>query len=500
MPKRFTYYNSSAGYDPDALLLFEAADNLGFTLPTPNKVKYNNTFLALKAANKYTGIMGLWVDAADLTGVAETDRKTITLINMVNPTMISTISNDYAGSHIVNEGYIGLGNIQAFGILTGMNPTTEVLWDEENISISMLILGNQTVNQAYDVFCTNNAVNNFNALMKTRNDDPTDALMVVNRTTTLPTYAVNFNLSNSKSWWRMDSIGLNLHRNYINGALQQEIVDTATVKSSGIVARFGAYANAAWIANFYTTQKQGALIISTYTGDDEISEIVTDNLLSPSSVAYMDKRLYIQSDSIMSGQALGHYSRTGKKVITDLNNHWTLSNRGLINEFAKNIDDNFATLVAPYVRPWFQKDIFWLAMGTNDLTPTVGVLTGAQLYTTLLSIKTKALTAGWNHVVIAGIVDNKMVLGGGGAQATFDTERAVVRTSMLALFTVAHGSIPNYWLHPSDTTMSYFDAYSASNFNNFNSTDFEPADNRHFTTLGSDNYADEGPTLILPTL
>tara|TARA_R110000868_G_scaffold95987_2_gene264041 strand:+ start:7077 stop:8570 length:1494 start_codon:yes stop_codon:yes gene_type:complete len=476
------------GTDPNTTLFVASALSAGVTLTPEDVTRINNFNLALTSSGERANIDFITIHGLLGTGYTEAQRKLVSNIDVFDTTKTQVLTGDYAGAHISGVGYKSNGS---FFIENQFNSGLSAKYSQNSATIGLLTIDRNTSPGTHDLSSFNSGFSSGILSKQTYSGDSTFYL-----NTGGASYSYNYMLSNSRSWWRSVRTASNVTTTYINGTPMNLSSQSSNAPINQKLGIFGAY-NGAPVGGFYSSNAINGAI---YGGNSSINgnlveELINTHIFQPMATqSYLNKNLYIQSDSIMSGQALGNHSETMNKTITDLNANWTGTNRGLVNDQAANVDTNFATLVTPYFRSYYTKNIFYIALGTNDIVS--GGLTAAQVYTLIKSISTKATALGFK-VIISGLIAR--VVGGGG-QTNFDVQRAALNSLFLADFTQSTG-ISNYTTSNSVTyAVGYLDLYANAKFATATNLTYFQSDNIHLSVTGSQAVSTDFLNSILPTL
>lgn len=463
-----------------------ATTSAGYTIPEPYATRLNSFYTALRASGEHLNLLTLSLEFMFDSDITESNRKTLSKIDFIDPTKVSTLNNDYVGSHLPGKGWEGSSNAKAFSILMAVNPSTLTGYAQNSAGLSVLFLEGATNSSNYTV--DSHAFSSFaagyasaNICSRTR---PNLSQIIINETD-LISYSKQLFKGFVPSWWSGTRSGANLSNEYVFNAL----TDTKTTASNTVancgILRFGAYAGNTISAGFYDPRQQGAHFI--YKGGCNVflvQQLINTYLAAPlASKAYFNKSMFMKGDSILSSSFYGVYGEMIRKSISDLGNNWTTENLCMPNDQATLIDTNFATESAPYYSTYWSKQPYSISAGTNDIA--TGIKTGAQVDTIINNIKTKAIATGFQKIIINGIIDRDTGFTG-ITQAQFDIERATLRTLMLARFTNSTG-ITNVWTDNAGTY--YIDAYNNSKFANASDTTYFMADKIHLNTVGNQAYS-----------
>lgn len=477
MPRKSTYYISAVPIDADAQAIFDKAEDLGSPFLDKYQKRINSMVRRLKSNSVWTGLDWLTVEAMISTDVAEANRKIQVSINMRNPAQVATYHNDYVGAHTGGVGLIG-NPAGSFGQLTEFNPSTASHWTQNSSVYGYLCMSDASITATWDLSCQST-----NYTIMTR-PDYTNGEMINNEAVSIGTYTYQVPRALNHQWRRSHRTASNLTKEIDNGMLVGLNTAASGTPTNQKTGRFGYY-NGAW-SGFYSPGKQGAFYAGSGSLDaNKIEEIINETLLRPlANSTYMNKSILALGDSIFSAQSNGMFSRMYRTTISGLNNNWTLTNLAVSGKWASDFDINFAAQIAPYYRDYWNKEVLYFAAGTNDLANGA---TAAQAYASIMSACAQAKAAGWQNIVISGILDRTASLG--VSQAAFDAARASLRAMMLADFTVPHGTIANYYTTNSvNYATGYVDAISNSNLSNsMNATYY--IDQVHLTTVGNDYYS-----------
>ncbi len=479
-----------SSYDAAAQSFFDSVATRGYTMSTSYKTAYNNMIVQLKSSGDWTNLDSLYLFATVDTDVAESDRKKIVLTDVKNPTLVGSLKSDYSGSHIGGIGFAG-SPVNTFGVLTQFNAASASNWKRDNASYGALFMGTASAMSAWDIGSSDSGFGTFNNVTRTY---PPQGEMLVNDAT-IGSYTYRIDKANAYSWWSSIRATASLTTEYVNGCLMARNTQPSVAPVSTNTGLLGAY-NGSWTGGFYSSNIIGAFYAGNSSlNHNTISSIInTYGLLPINKKSYLNKNMFGQGDSIFSAAIYGIFGLMYKKTIETLNDHWTLTNLCLANQTATAIDTDFATLTAPYYRSTWSSNVFLLSAGTNDIA--TATKTGAQLYTVIKSICTKAKAAGWPKVIVSGIPARAGAMG--VSQLTFDTECAAFRALMLADFGVT-SSIAHYFTSNTVTyATGYLDIIADGNYASASNAYFM-ADNIHFSALGNENYATTycAPLMIL---
>jgi hypothetical protein len=463
-----------------------ATTSAGYTIPEPYATRLNNFYTALRASGEHLNILTLSLEFMFDSDITEANRKTLSKIDFIDTTKVSTLNNDYVGSHLPGKGWEGSSNAKAFSILMAVNPSTLTGYAQNGVGLSCLFLEGATnvSNYASDshAFASFGAGFGFaNLLIRTK---PQLSQVIINESD-LITYSEQKLKGFVPSWWNGTRTGANLSTDYVwNAKTDVKTTASGAPVNCGIL-RFGAYANNAITAGFYDPRQQAAHFIhKSACNVFLVQQLINTYLAAPlASKAYFNKCILMKGDSIFSSASLGVYGEMIRKSVADVNNNWTAENLCIPNDLATTIDSNFATQSAPYYSSYWTKQPYSISASTNDIA--TGTKTGAQLDTIIESIKTKALATGFSKVIICGVVDRDAGFTG-VSQAQFDIERAALRTLMLARYTNATG-ITNIWTDNAGTY--YIDAINNANFANASDTTYFMVDKIHLNQTGNQAYS-----------
>lgn len=492
MARKFTYYNSVIPIDPDAQAIFDEADALGSPFTSPYKARINNFVTYAKVAGVWADLDWLTVEAMIDSDVAEADRKVQVNINMVNPAQSASFHNDYAGSHVAGRGYVG--NSTDFGVLTEFNPSTASNYTQNSATYGWLCLSDTAKLNCWSISCIDAGFTKYCQIVP---EHYTEGYQILNEATTIGNFTYQVPRANNHQWRRSHRTASNLTHELDNGMLVAINIETSGVPPNSRVGRFGIYSGSWYVgAAGYSPSKQGAYYAGSGSLDaNTLETLIGTYLLAPiGNDVYMNKSILALGDSIFSSQSQGMFSRMYQTTISGINNHWTLTNLAASGKWASDYDTAFNTKIAPFYRSDWNKEVLYFAAGTNDMS---GAATAAQVYTSITSVCNKAGTAGWDNIVISGVMDRSAGLG--VSQAAFDAERDALRALFLADFNVAHPTIPNYYTSNLVTYASgYVDVLADAIF--ADSTDLTYfSDGIHLTNAGNDYYSTEYCQPILQT-
>lgn len=473
----------SGATDPDAEAFFASIASRAVTISDPDKERITAFYIAAKAAGVYADIGSLVVDGLVDSSYSEGDRKKIVLTDMIDPSKVSTIVDDYAGSHIAGVGFEG--NL-SMAILHEFNAGTNAKWSQNSASMGLLLIRKDsgTRTNPYEIFSSDAGFANWNCFLRSKEG----AAFAYLNTNAAAAYTYDAFLSTAPAWWRVVRTGTANTRTYVNGVLAQIDIRDSVAPASQKTGRFNAYFGSWGGVDFATDSIQAALYFGNSALDcDALESIINDTLLAPlAAKPYLDKSLVTVGDSIFCGMYLGHHSRMQNKTVEDLNDHWTAAVTNEPSKTAANINTDFATYQAPYFRTTFAKNVCHIACGTNDLG--YGTRNGTTVYDEIVAIATQAKDAGWT-VIIGGIIANNVTGYGGPDQATFDAERAICNDLFLADFDTPT-DIPNYYTSSSVSYADgYIDAYADPNFADYTNATYFEGDQRHLTAVGLEYYS-----------
>jgi len=360
------YITVTNAVDADAQAIFDRAVVLGSAFPTTYKTRINNTVVELKANGDWTYIDWLTCEAMIDTDVAEADRKILVSINFKNPAQGQTLKDDYSGAHVGGVGYVGNGT--NFAVLTDFQPSLASNYARNAGFVSYLCLSDTSASNISDLHSSDGAFSTINLTVKPHTSQ---GWALMNQGLTAGgTYTYQIPRAYNHQWRRFERVGANIINEYDNGMLVGINTDSSAALTNDKLSRFGIYYGGAWYAGLFGAGKQGALIIGGLGANrDRIEETINENLLAGvNKPSYMNKNIVGATDSIFSSQLEGVYSRMFQKTITDLADHWTLSNLGASGKFASDVDADFNTKIGPYFKSYFVKNVFWIALGTNDIS------------------------------------------------------------------------------------------------------------------------------------
>lgn len=281
---------------------------------------------------------------------------------------------------------------------------------------------------------------------------------------------------------------------YMNGVKFSDRTLTSAAVANCDFVSFNDFLNGVTIGAYGVAEKQGAFFAgSSSISPAIIQAIITKYLIKPmaASALAQTKRVIFEGDSFSGyvlGTTLSQSSEYPRETIRLLGDGWCMSSVSQGGETAAQMLTQYPTEVRPYRCQYFEKDIFVLEAGLNDLATRSGALVYADIAATGAMAHTdgfKTVIVGCPTIYLAGL------------QATFDTNRAALRTLMLADFTVPLGT--NLWGPAPGVTYAdvYFDTYGDVRFQDFNdATYYQAADKVHLTTAGYDIYGSYVSTAI----
>lgn len=484
-------------YDALATDYYAKALSLGVTVIEPLYTNIRN-FTALVVRPQIATIGCIYVDAMAYTEYSEADAKILVTIDIADSTKTATLRNDYVGALTRGKGWTGSDNTLKFGVLPDFNPSTSPIWGQNDAQFWVLFLEGETLSNHHDISSFDAGFTNPNAFI--RSNYNFGEVQLINNTGVLGAYGDTQTFKGqSVTWWGSIRSGAALTNEYMNNALCAVNTDASTAMVNAKIARFGAYSTSGWLDGFYSERPQGAF----FTGSSAMDGIAlwkginTYLLQSAGLSSFLNKNIFVIGDSIFSNHLYGRKGRCAKVTIENLDSNWTSTNMCIasIPETAADVNTAFTTAFAPYYTTYWNSNVLFLTVGAYDIAE--GSSTGAQLYNLIVSICTKAKTAGWQQIFISEPINRKAGLM--VSQATYDAEVAAYNALMLADFDVATG-ITRYTV-PSSITYAtgYIALNDDSRFQDANDTTYFQADKINLTDTGNDIVADEYWTPIIRT-
>lgn len=476
---RTGYISVTNAWDALALDFFAACAADGFTVPDADKILYNNAYVRMRATANVLSELDYLNLFILRSSIAEATRKGIAARDMIDTTRKGTYHNDYTGSLSSITGLVG--NSTDFGFLTEFNPSTATKYTQNSATYGYLCLSDTAKANAWTISCIDSGYTKYCQIVP---EHTSEGYQIINEGNSIGSFSYQVPKAQNHNWRDCVRTASNVAKDYENGMLVAINTMTSGSLPNNKVGLLGIY-NGSWFGSApgYTPSKIGAYYAGSGALDRAaLQQIINEELLVPIGAGF-NKNIVAIGDSIFSSQLEGLYSAMYKKTIADLDDFWTLTNLAASGRFATDMASDMATRVNPFFNVTFNKNVCWIAIGTNDLAAGA---TGSQLYGYINTIASGAKAAGMT-VVISGIISRK---GLGGAQAGFDTQRGNYNTLMLADFDTAHPTIANCWT-PSSVTYAdvYIDIYADGDFNDADDTGFFNVDKTHLNSTGNDLYS-----------
>lgn len=462
----------------------------GVTLVEPyvtilNTAYYNSKQTANGISKRDYWLNFVWIGSE----YTEAQRKVIVLTDMIDPSRVATLHNDYAGSHVVGVGFVG--NNTDFGILTDFIPGTATNYTQNTGVYGLLDMSDTGKTGSWIVSNRNVANTRYCMVMPSHY---TEDFMLVNNGAALntDTFRIPRAYNHQYKWAQRASSTVTNEYNFgMKTALDTEVSATLPTDKTGLLGICIGGVFGVGAANF-TPCKIG--FFGAGGGGVDMNQWEEENntmVAHVGSSAYFNKLVLSMGDSIFGPQSQGLFSQMYQTAFTTLNDHWGLMNLSASGKWIQDFDTQYASRIAGHYRSYYNPVVHVYA-SSNDLASGE---TAANVYTRLKSVCNKLVADGYTRIFISGVIDRTAGLL--ISQAAFNAARAALSALILADFPTAHGTIANYYLPTTFVyATGYFDPYGDAILNDSTNATYFP-DAIHLTATGNDYFATD---VLVPIL